>query len=137
MALQVTRLDHVAIATADTPRMVAWYQRVLGMKVAIEAGPNPPQTQKVYLIGPAEDGFSAGMMLEVMQKNDTPRHQRNSHEPGLSHIAFAVADFDGALAHLKQMGVVFLGDIVTAVGGGRLISFADLEGNMLQIVERR
>jgi catechol 2,3-dioxygenase-like lactoylglutathione lyase family enzyme len=106
--------------------------------VVIEAGPNPPQTQKVYLVGPAgAGGLGAGMMLEIMPRNQTPRHARNSHEPGLSHLAFVVADFDAALAHLRQEKVALLGAIVTAVGGGRLVSFSDLEGNMMQIVERR
>ena len=138
----VNRIDHVAIAANDTTAMVRWYERVLGLVVHIESGPNPPQTQKVYLIGPPVDGTGSagvrqGMMIEVMPRNDTPRHERNSHEPGLSHVAWAVADFDRTLAHLKDCGVTMMGDIVQAVGGGRLVSFLDCEGNMMQIVERR
>jgi catechol 2,3-dioxygenase-like lactoylglutathione lyase family enzyme len=136
----VNRLDHLAIAANDTSAMVAWYQKVLGLVVHVESGPNPPQTQKVYLIGPPVDGSAGvrqGMMIEVMPRNDTPRHARNSHEPGLSHAAWAVTDFDRALAHLKACNVTLLGDMVQAIGGGRLQSFLDCEGNMMQIVERR
>jgi glyoxylase I family protein len=136
----VNRIDHVAIAAKDTTAMARWYERVLGLVVQIESGPNPPQTQKVYLIGPPVDGSSGvrqGMMIEVMPRNDTPRHERNSHEPGLSHIAWAVADFDRTLTHLKECGVTMLGGVIEAVGGGRLVSFLDCEGNMMQIVERR
>jgi glyoxylase I family protein len=140
-----TRLDHIAIAAADTTGMVKWYERVLGLVVHVEAGPNPPQTQKVYLIGPPPPpiegtgvaGVRQGMMIEVMPRNDTPRHERNSHEPGLSHVAWAVADFDAAMKHLKECKVKFLGEMVEAVGGGRLQSFADYEGNMMQMVERK
>jgi glyoxylase I family protein len=136
------RLDHIAIAAADTTGMVKWYERVLGLVVHVESGPNPPQTQKVYLIGPPIDGTGTagvrqGMMIEVMPRNDTPRHERNSHEPGLSHVAWAVVNFDAAMKHLKECNVKLLGDVVEAVGGGRLQSFADCEGNMMQIVERR
>ena len=91
------RLDHVAIAAADTDAMVAWYERVLGLVVHAAAGPNAPQRQKVYLIGPpgeAGKGIEAGMMIEVMPRNETVRHERNSHEPGLSHVAWYVRDFD-------------------------------------------
>jgi len=132
------RLDHLAIAADNTDAMVAWYNKVLGLVVHVAAGPNPPQKQKVYLIGPpAVDGVHAGMMIEVMPRNDTPRHNRNSHEPGLSHAAWYVENFDEALAHLKACGVKFMGDIVQAIGGGRLISFEDCEGNLMQIVERK
>jgi len=135
MSIVTGRLDHVAIAAADVEAMVQWYQRVLELKVVERAGPNAPQRQRVYLIGPG--GLGDGMMIEVMPRNETPRHERNSHEPGLSHVAWCVADFDAALAHLQSQRVEFLGGIVQAVGGGRLISFADCEGNMMQIVERK
>ncbi len=135
----VARLDHVAIAAENTAEMVRWYEEVLGLVVHATAGPNPPQTQKVYLIGPpanAGEGIPQGMMIEVMPRNSTPRHERNSHEPGISHVAWYVPDFDAALAHLKTKNVKFLSEVIQAVGGGRIISFADGEGNMMQIVER-
>ena len=137
----VSRLDHFAIAAADTTAMVRWYEKVLGLMVHVESGPNPPQTQKVYLIGPPIDGpgtagVRQGMLIEVMPRNDTPRHERNSHEPGLSHVAWCVLDFNSALAHLKECNVKLLGETIQAVGGGRIQSFLDCEGNMMQIVER-
>lgn len=137
------RLDHVAIAANDTDAMVAWYEKILGLVVHASAGPNPPQKQKIYLIGPPSNslnsgaGIPFGWMIEVMPKNDTPRHNRNSHESGLSHVAWYVPDFDAALAHLKSHNVKFLSDVISAVGGGRIISFEDCEGNMTQIVERK
>lgn len=127
-----SRLDHIAIAVNDVDASVAWYARVLGyQEVAWATSGN-----KACLIGITKN-LNDGMMIEVMAKNDTPWHKRNSHEQGLSHIAFSVKDFDAALAHLKKCNVQFLGDIVTAVGGGRLISFSDPDGVMLQIVERK
>ena len=132
------RLDHVAIAADDTEKMVGWYEKVLGLVVHASAGPNPPQKQKIFLIGPpGGEGIGQGMMIEVMPRNETVRHERNSHEPGLSHVAWYVGDFDGAYGHLKNCGVKFLSEVVTAVGGGRIISFSDCEGNMMQIVERK
>jgi len=133
------RLDHVAIAADNTDAMVKWYEEALGLVVHVAAGPNPPQTQKVYLIGPptSNNGVAQGMMIEVMPKNETHRRERNSHEPGLSHVAWHVENFDAALAHLQSKNVTFLSDIIPAIGGGRIISFADCEGNMTQIVERK
>ena len=133
-----TRLDHYAIAADDTAAMVTWYGRVLGLVVHAEGGPNPPSTQKFYLIGPpsAAGGIKQGMMIEVMPRNAAPRQKRAALDAGLSHTAWYVPDFDGALAHLKSCNVKFLSEVITAVGGGRIISFEDCEGNMTQIVER-
>jgi catechol 2,3-dioxygenase-like lactoylglutathione lyase family enzyme len=137
MPFTAARIDHVAIAANDTTAMVAWYEKVLGLVTYVAAGPNPPQTQKVYLIGPPGGSLTTGSMIEVMPRNDTPRHARNSHEPGYSHTAWYVTDFDAALAHLKAHNVTFLSDVIQAIGGGRIISFEDCEGNMTQIVERK
>jgi glyoxylase I family protein len=135
------RLDHYAIAAHDTTAMAKWYEKVFGLVIHVAAGPNPPQKQKVYLIGPPARDAAArvtqGMMIEIMPRNDSPRHERNSHEPGYSHAAWYVADFDAALAHLKSHNIEFTSDVIQAIGGGRIISFKDCEGNMTQIVERR
>jgi glyoxylase I family protein len=136
------KVDHIAIAADSTQAMAKWYQRVLGLVTHLESGPTPPQTQKVFMIGPSvkggpAEGLHQGSMIEVMPRNETPRHDRNSHEPGLSHIAWHVKDFDAALDHLRAQKVHFLSEVIQAIGGGRLISFADCEGNMMQIVERK
>ncbi len=132
------RIDHAALAVADTTAVANWYAQTLGFKIVVTQKPVPPQTQNTYLLGPANaDGIGDGHMLEIMPKNATPRHDRNSHEPGHSHLAFYVPDFDAALTHLRGHRVNFLTDIIPAVGGGRLISFQDHEGNMIQIVERK
>ena len=97
----------------------------------------PPQKQKVHLVGPLANGLAAGSMIEIMPRNDVPRNNRGSHDPGHSHLAWCVTDFDAGLAHLKAAGVKLLGETVEAIGGGRIISFEDCEGNMIQIVERK
>jgi glyoxylase I family protein len=135
MAQIITRIDHTAIAAENTAAMVDWYQRVLGFRIVAETTPAAPQSQKAYLVGPAGD-IHHGSMFEIMPRNSNPRINRASHDAGISHVAFYVPDFDAALAHLRQEHVQFLGEVVQALGGGRLISFADCEGNMLQIVER-
>jgi catechol 2,3-dioxygenase-like lactoylglutathione lyase family enzyme len=134
-----TRLDHYAVAVENTDAFVAWYARVLGLAVHAQAGPIGTATQKTYLIGPpaaSGEAIAQGMMIEVMPKNAAPRRPRVLHDAGLSHTAWYVPDFDAALAHLKTCNVKFLSDIVTAVGGGRIISFEDCDANMVQIVER-
>ena len=47
-----------------------------------------------------------------------------------------VAEDRDAIARLDAKGVRWTGEIGQAVGGGRLRSFTDPDGNLLQIVER-
>jgi glyoxylase I family protein len=136
----VLRLDHVAIGAENPDQMIKWYERVLGLVVHAETGPLEGAKHKTYLIWPPAAGgtsVGSGMMMEIMPRNDSPRQERTIRQPGLSHVAWAVTDFEGALAHLKKCEVRFLGEIGQAVGGGRIISFADCDGNMMQIVERK
>jgi catechol 2,3-dioxygenase-like lactoylglutathione lyase family enzyme len=141
MTFETVRLDHFAIAADDTTAMAAWYQKVLGLEVVAQRDPVPPDEQIVYMIAPRSrdpkvQGVHFGMMIEVMPRNKTARHVRNSHEPGLSHVAWCVSDFDAALAHLKACEVKITSGILQAIGGWRIICFEDCEGNMTQIVER-
>ena len=130
-------LDHVAIAADDTDKLIKWYHRMLGLVVVAQTEPQEPSGQRTYLIGPPRsNGVQQGMMLEIMPRNEHVRRPRDSHDPGISHVAWRVSDFDAAYAHLAACGVGFVGAVVQAVGGGRLISFVDCEGNLMQIVER-
>jgi predicted enzyme related to lactoylglutathione lyase len=47
-----------------------------------------------------------------------------------------VASIDTAKAELEKHGVKFSKEIRPATGGGRVLFFADLEGNLLHLVER-
>lgn len=139
MTIKLTSgLDHVAIAADNTEQMVQWYSRMLGMVILAQTEPMESSGQRTYLIGPptCRNAFG-GMMLEIMPRNEHVRRPRESHDPGISHIAWMVEDFDEAYAHLAGQGVGFVGSVVGAVGGGRLISFVDCEGNLTQIVERK
>ncbi len=132
------RLDHVAIAADNTELMVKWYQRMLGLVVVAQTDPQPPSNQATYLVGPPGPlGIHGGMLMEIMPRNDHVRRPRESHDAGISHVAWVVSDFDAAYAHLVSEGAGFIGSAVQAVGGGRLISFVDCEGNLMQIVERK
>ena len=51
-------------------------------------------------------------------------------------MATRVSDFDQAQAILEERGVQWTGAEVAAIGGGRVRNFVDLDGNMLQILER-
>jgi len=128
-----TAIDHPAIACHDPQRQIDWYCSVLGMRVIASNGQAPPSA----VIGYDQDTRS-GAMLEIMPTRDpgpdaaeTPRFS-----PGLRHLALRVNNFEAAYTQLKNAGILFLSEPVQAVGGGKIVSFRDPEGNELQIVER-
>jgi catechol 2,3-dioxygenase-like lactoylglutathione lyase family enzyme len=83
---------------------------------------------------------SGGAMLELMPARDPGDDPKNfaRFQPGLRHLALRVSDFEKAYRQLKDQGVEFLFEQAdNAVGGGKIVSFRDPEGNELQIVQRR
>lgn len=124
-------IDHPAIACRDVQSQIDWYCRHLGMSVVAKT-----TTPVCAIVG--YERTPNGAMIELMPIRDegmAPEHV-GRFAPGLRHLAFRVDNFDKAYNALKAAGVSFLGEVVNAMGGGKLISFRDPEGNELQIVER-
>lgn len=129
-----TQLDHPAIACCDVNKQIKWYCDHLGMKLIATNGQEPPSV----VVGYGDSGVHGGAMIELMPARDPgpPPADVPRFSQGLRHVALRVSDFDKAYAQLKAAGVTFLFEPATAVGGGKIVSFRDPEGNELQIVQR-
>ncbi|HSI35590.1 MAG TPA: VOC family protein [Tepidisphaeraceae bacterium] len=128
-----TAIDHPAIACSDSAAQIEWYCRVLGMRVIAADGKQPPAAIVGY-----GGGVGDGPVIELMPAREpggSPAEMPR-FSPGLRHLALRVSDFGAAHRQLLAAGVTFLGEPGTALGGGRIVSFRDPEGNELQIVER-
>ena len=123
--LGLTGIDHPAVALSNVAEITDWYCDVLGYEILIKAS-------DTVIIIKAPDGT----MVEMMQQNDDTRPHRETLTSGWSHLALRVESLEDAIKFLDTKGVTWLGDIVPAMGGGRLRSFADPDGNMLQVVQR-
>lgn len=120
-----TGIDHPAVAARDVEALADWYCEVLGYEKVFR------NDQPVWILRAPDDS-----LLEVMPADDTPRPHRTTQTAGWSHLALRVSDFDAAVRVLEEEQVNWTGETVEAIGGGRLRSFEDPEGNMLQVVER-
>ena len=118
-------IDHPAVAVKDVDALADWYCNVLGYEKLFR------HDKPVWILRAAD-----GTLLEIMPRDETPRPERTTWTPGWSHLAIRVRDFNAAERLLEERGVEWLGDVAEAMGGGRLRSFVDPEGNMLQILER-
>ena len=117
--MQVHKLDHVNIHTANVERMVEWYGRVLGMP----AGDRPPfsfpgawlycgDQPTVHLVGVEEQPQTSGLRLE--------------------HFAFTATGLKGFMDRLKRAGERYDARKVPRSGAVQ-INVWDPDGNHIHI----
>jgi catechol 2,3-dioxygenase-like lactoylglutathione lyase family enzyme len=128
-----TSIDHPAISCNDVRKLADWYCTHLGMTVVGGNDKEPPSLMLAF------GKNMSGSMLELMpvkSPGSIPPAQVPQFVQGLRHFAIRVSDFEQAYSQLKAAGIKFLMDPAMAVGGGKIVSFRDLEGNEVQIVQR-
>lgn len=118
-------IDHPALATEDVDHLAAWYCDVLGYEKYF-------RNEKPVWILKAPDNT----LIEIMPKDQTPRPDRTTWTPGWSHLALRVSNLEQAITYLESKGVTWGSEVIDAIGGGKVRTFYDPDGNMLQIVER-
>jgi catechol 2,3-dioxygenase-like lactoylglutathione lyase family enzyme len=116
----------MAIAAKDTAALARWYVETLGFRVVVDGG------EGAWFVGPSE----GEAVIEIVRATDAQRTKRARNDPGWSHLAFTVTDFDAVVASLKAKNIPFDGDVTGAPGSQRLAFFYDPDGNVLQIVDR-
>ncbi|GAB3180618.1 VOC family protein [Telluribacter humicola] len=129
--LNFTGIDHPAIAADDVERLSNWYCDMLGYEKWFHHPTGGPQGQPVWMLRAPD-----GTLLEVMPKDSTLRQERTTWTPGWSHIAFRVRNLEEAIRILDQKGIQWTGNVINAIGGGKVRNALDGEGNMIQILER-
>lgn len=118
-------VEHTAIAAKDTDGLAAWYCETFGFTVAYKNAKEPP----TYFVKLGDS------LIELIPASDSARQDRENADPGLSHLAISVDDFDGAVADLEAKGVT-VGNVREASGGVKVGFLEDPEGNLLQVIMR-
>ena len=119
-------VEHIAIPATDPVALKNWYERVLGAKIVWESGQNPP----TFLI------TLSNVWFEIYAAETALSERGNNKLAGFRHIALRVNSLDAAKTELEKRGVKFSEAERPAAGGGRVLFFADGEGNLLHLVER-
>lgn len=121
----MARLEHVAIYANNAPALKDYYVSMLGLRVVLESGGDPPG----YFL--ADD---AGMAIEIIGR---ARGESNVNQRWVCHIAFLVDDYAASRSALEARGVTF--ETETAVDNDALKTafFKDPDGNRLQIIWRK
>ena len=119
-------VEHIAIPAADPVALKNWYQKVLGAEAVWDNGQTPP----TCLIGLGQVWF------EIYQADAPLAERSNNKLAGFRHLALRVPSLDAAKSELESRGVRFTEEARPAAGGGRVLFFADGEGNLLHLTER-
>ena len=120
-------VEHLGVPARDTVALKDWYVRVLGAKLRFDNGQTPP----AFFVE-----LGGGLMIEIYGATGSVADTANNGVAGWRHLALRVDSLEGAQTELAQRGVVFRGQPKPAGGGGRVLFFADAEGNLLHLVER-
>lgn len=120
-------LEHIGLAAQDTTTLKDWYVRVLGARVIFQNAESPP----AYFIE-----LPGGALIEIYQGDCAMKEVSNNKLQGWRHLALRVESIEAAKRDLETKGVRFTQDVKPAGGGGRVLFFADPEGNLLHLVER-
>lgn len=120
-------LEHIAVPSPNPIALRSWYERALDAREIFNNGQTPP-TLLVALPG--------GGWFEIYAADGAPERRGNNKLAGFRHVALRVDSIDAAKAELERRGVKFTEEPRPAAGGGRVLFFADREGNLLHLVER-
>ena len=127
-------IHHVAVAVSDLDSSLDGFAALYNVS---------PLSREVVEEQGVEEAMIAigGSHIQVLQPlgPDTPVGrfiERNGE--GMHHIAFAVADIDAALAHLKEQGARLVDEKPRIGGGGHKIAFVhpkEVAGTLIELVE--
>lgn len=123
--MKVLGIDHQAVAADDVEKLADWYCEVLGYE-KVFLHPKP-----VWILKAPD-----GTLFEIMPQDETARPQRTTWTPGWSHVALRVENIEAAIEHLDKFQVTWAGELSSAIGGGKVRNLLDIEGNLLQILQR-
>jgi glyoxylase I family protein len=119
-------LEHLGLAARDPRALKDWYERTLGARLVFAMRQEPP----AFLLD------LGGTMIEIYAAEFSSEETGKNRLAGWRHVALKVPSLENAKSELEKCGVNFEEPVKPAGGGGRVLFFRDLEGNLLHLTER-
>jgi glyoxylase I family protein len=127
--MQLTRIHHIAIICSDYEVSKAFYVNKLGLQIVQETYRAERQSYKLDL------AVNNLYQLELFSFPAPPPRLSQPEARGLRHLAFAVADLDGAIADLNYHQIVTENIRTDELTGKRFTFFQDPDGLPLELYE--
>ena len=122
-------VHHIALIASDFARSKHFYTQILGFEVIAENFRAHRGSYKLDLQVPG------GTRIELFSFPAPPPRPSNPEACGLRHLAFAVANLDAAILHLRNCAVEVQEPRVDEYTGNRFSFFTDPDGLPLELYE--
>lgn len=132
--MKLVNLDHVAIAVHDLDAALDGYRHRYGLEPLYREVVEAQGVEEAML----PVGGSFVQLLEPLGPETPVGKYLAKNGEGLHHVAFAVADIDAALAHLREEGARLIDETPREGGRGAKIAFVhprDMTGTLVELVE--
>jgi catechol 2,3-dioxygenase-like lactoylglutathione lyase family enzyme len=128
MLKDLKNIEHLGIYTHNAKKLTDWYCDVLGLKITHKLVRETTEKSIYFLRGTSD------LVIEILP-TDNNMNKRELYDPGYSHIAIIVENFEKAEEYLKSKGIIL--DLKRKTGAGWTIGyFHDPDGNIIEIVYR-
>ncbi len=126
-------IDHLGIAVRSIDEALRFYQEQLGLTVTLRETVEQEKVHAAML----PVGDSRIELLEASQPESVIARFIEKRGEGLHHVAFKVADLDGAVARLKASGARLLNEPRAGAGGHRYVFIhpASTGGVLLELIQ--
>lgn len=128
--LGLQQVHHIAIIATDYARSKAFYCDILGFTLQSEVYRAARDSWKGDL------ALNGQYVIELFSFPFPPARPSHPEACGLRHLAFSVADIDGAVAHLQAHGVICEDIRVDELTDKRFTFFADPDGLPLELYQQ-
>jgi len=125
------QIKFVSVSVKDQAAALEFYTKVLGFEKKMDI----PLGDYRWLTVTSPDGIEGvELLLEPMAFEPAQVYQKALFDAGIPATAFVSRDIKAEYARLKQMGVVFHGEI-EAQGPVQSVMFEDTCGNLINLVQ--
>ena len=127
----MTEIDHVAIAVRDLDAAVAWYESVLGARVAHRERIDHDGVEEALL----EVAESFIQLLSPTTASSPVARFLQRRGEGIHHVGYRVADCAAALERLRAAGVQLIDEKPRPGSRGTTVAFVHPRGAFGALIE--
>ena len=128
----------IAITCSNFEESLDFYHNKLGFEIVLDLEIPDALAQD---IGLAPTGFrqvrlkAGNTLIKLMDIESPPQQSADEFSAGVRWLTFFVADIQGAVKNLKQKGVEFLSEPISAPDAIGVVCAKDPDGTLIELVQ--